>query len=85
MVVNNWLSWGYFAVRCERTAHPFRTDRYFAASKLEISCRVMNRNPWMKMPIDKWEGLKAMDRVLKLRDGFLQAMENIIISRKVTA
>ena len=45
----------------------------------------LNRNPWMKMPIDKWEGMKAMDRVLKLRDGFLQAMENIIISRKVTA
>lgn len=45
----------------------------------------MNRNPWMKMPIDKWEGMKVMDRVLKLRDGFLQAMENIIISRKETA
>ena len=45
----------------------------------------LNRNPWMRLNIEKWEGQHVMERVLRLRDSFLQAMNNIIIEKKVTA
>jgi hypothetical protein len=35
----------------------------------------LNRNTWMKLNIEKWEQQGAMERVLKLRDKFIQEME----------
>ncbi len=37
----------------------------------------MNRNPWMKFHIDKWQEKGAKNRVLKLRDAFSAEMANI--------
>lgn len=37
----------------------------------------MNRNPWMKFNIDKWQDKGARKRVLKLRDAFSAEMANI--------
>ncbi len=35
----------------------------------------MSRNPWMKLHVEKWGQQGVMERVLKLRDKFIQEME----------
>lgn len=54
-------------------------ERLLAEAGIEIPDgtinNAMNRNPWMKLHIDKWEQQGVMERVLKLRDSFSQEME----------
>jgi hypothetical protein len=45
----------------------------------------MNRNPWMKLRIDKWDEKGAMGRALKLRDAFMQQLEVLTIPATETA
>ena len=45
----------------------------------------MNRNPWLKYHIDKWEEMGVADRALNLRDEFKEQMENLLIQQKKTA
>jgi hypothetical protein len=42
----------------------------------------INRNPWMKFSIFKWEEMGVKDRALKLRNAFKTEMENIKKHRK---
>lgn len=35
----------------------------------------MSRNPWMRLHVGKWEQQGVMERVLRLRDKFIQEME----------
>jgi hypothetical protein len=39
----------------------------------------MNRNQWMRYPIDSWEINGASARALKLRDAFKEEMETLLI------
>ena len=54
-------------------------ERMLAEAGIEIPDGTINaamsRNPWMKLHIEKWEQQGAMERVLKLRDKFIQEME----------
>lgn len=45
----------------------------------------MNRNPWLKYHIDKWEEMGVAERALTLRDEFKEQMENLLIQQKKTA
>ena len=54
-------------------------ERMLAEAGIEIPegtiNAALNRNTWMKLNIEKWEQQGAMERVLKLRDKFIQEME----------
>ena len=54
-------------------------ERMLAEAGIEIPDGTINtamsRNPWMKLHIEKWGQQGAMERVLKLRDKFIQEME----------
>lgn len=54
-------------------------ERMLAEAGIEIPDGTINaamsRNPWMKLHMEKWEQQGAMERVLKLRDKFIQEME----------
>ncbi len=54
-------------------------ERMLAEAGIEIPDgtinNAMSRNPWMKLHIEKWGQQGAMERVLKLRDKFIQEME----------
>ena len=45
----------------------------------------MNRNPWLKYHIDKWEEMGVAERALNLRDEFKEQIENLLIQQKKTA
>jgi len=42
----------------------------------------MNRNPWMKYHIDRWEENGASDRALKLRDEFRRQIETLLLGNE---
>lgn len=62
---------------CANNASNF--ERMLAKAGIEIPDGTINnaisRNSWMKHHIEKWEQHNVMERVLKLRDIFIQEME----------